>query len=205
MKAKTKWIVVAVSAIIIGGGTFSGGYAQTKSVHFNAEKAVINSDLEKVGREQEHVNATQKSCREKCTTGTCSKASRTELKKAKADLNREKAYLRADKQELLAKHGSHISEHRNTLRDERFALVKEKFKLDMALAGGKPQAVKHAETIVDLKYSAKNEQAKLKQAKLDRNADLLAVNKQISDKKAQPAAILFVENTATKAQNLALK
>ena len=78
-------------------------------------------------------------------------------------------------------------------------------KLEVDLAKGRPDAVAQSQAMVNDKYGLKHSQFNLKQAKIQRNNDLLAVNKQIKNANGESPITLAFENGYAKTQNLAMK
>jgi chromosome segregation ATPase len=198
------WVATMVAVVVLSGSV----YAQSNgkySLNLKTEKTAINKDLGKIDQQQDKVKALKQQCHDERMAGVKASGTHSELMKARADLTREKAYLKADKTALFDKHQAHINEHRDKVREDRAELMRERRQLNADLNKGNSSAVARAEAIVNKKHEIAEAEDKLRQAKLDRNADVLAINKEIKDVNGAPAIELAAENTSAKAQNLALK
>lgn len=209
---KSKTMVAAIVAATFALGGIPGitnaqtGSSSAKSLqNFRPQKVAINNDLAKVNEQQKKVALLEEKCRSERKAGTKASATKTEWKKAKADLQQEKAYLRADKKELLQKHQAHIRSHNKEVREQRAEVTAAYFKLLPDLAKGKATAVEKTESIVNARHQLKVQKVYAKSAKLNRNADLLAINKEVRKADGQSPFVLAFEDGAAKTQNLVLK
>lgn len=204
-----RWLVAALATITGVAGFNHAALAQTTAakygVNFKQEKTAVSRDIERVNYQQQKVNALKQQCKQNAKAGTFSVATHNDLLKAKADLKRERGYLMADKTSLMIQHQSHIAHHRKDLKEQRADLRAQRWGINKALNKGNSSAVARAEAIVNTKQQIITEKAKLRQAKLDRNNDLLAVNKDIREANGQSVVALSLENGFAQASNLTLK
>lgn len=204
-----KVLVTAYVALTAAAGFNTTTMAQAPSVNYSMsiahQKDAINNDLARIRYQQQRVEALKEKSKQERTNGTVSKATKNNLMKAKADLKRERGYLNADKTSLLLQHRSHISAHQRNLHKQRALLMAKRRNLEVDIIKGNDAAVAHAGAIIETKKQMKAEQQKLRAAKLDRNSDLLAINKQISNAGGQSVVTLIFENGFAQASNLVLK
>ena len=210
LKSKTMVAAIVAAAIALGGipgiTNAQTGSSSAKSLqNFRQQKVAINSDLAKVSQQKKKVEALEDKCKADRKAGEKPSASKEDWQKAKADLKREKAYLRADKKELMQKHQAHIRSHNKEVHEQRAGLTAAYFKLLPDLAKGKATAVEKTESIVNAKHQLKMQKVFARSAKLNRNADLLAINKEVREADGQSPFVLAFEDGAAKTQNLVLK
>lgn len=206
-----KTIVAAIVAAAIALGGIPGitnaqaGSSAKSLQNFREQKVAINNDLAKVSQQKKKVETLEDKCKAQQKEGEKPTATKAQLEKAKADLKREQAYLRADKKELMQKHQAHIRSHNKEVREQRAGLTASYFKLLPDLFKGKATAVEKTERIVEAKHQLKVQKAYARSAKLNRNADVLAINKEVRKVDGQSPFVLAFENGAAKTQSLVLK
>lgn len=204
-----KVLVTACVAFTTLAGFTTTTLAQAPSTNYSIsiahQKDAINNDLARIKYQQQRVDALKEKSKQERSNGTVSKATHNNLMKAKADLKRERGYLNADKTSLLLQHRAHVMAHQRNLRSQRALLMAERRNLDMDVIKGNDAAVAHAGAIVETKKQIKAEQKKLRAAKLERNSDLLAINKQIGNSGGQSVVMLTFENGFAQTSNLVLK
>lgn len=206
---KTIVAAIVAAAIALGGipgitNAQAGGSAKSLQ-NFREQKVAINNDLAKVSQQKKKVEALEDKCKNERKAGEKSTSSKPQWEKAKADLKREQAYLRADKKELMQKHQAHIRSHNKEVREQRAGLTSSYFKLLPDLFKGKATAVEKTERIVEAKHQLKVQKVYARSAKLNRNADVLAINKEVRKVDGQSPFVLAFENGAAKTQNFVLK
>lgn len=202
-------LVTACVALTAAAGFNTTTMAQAPSVNYSIsiahQKDAISNDLARIKYQQQRVDALKEKSKQERSNGTVSRATHNNLMKAKADLKRERGYLNADKTSLLLQHRAHVMAHQRNLRSQRALLMAERRNLDADIIKGNDAAVAHAGAIIETKKQIKAEQQKLRAAKLERNSDLLAINKQISNAGGQSVVTLSFENGFAQASNLVLK
>ena len=203
MKSVAVATILATMAVVGSSGPALGG--SNSAPVLNVEKAAINKDLNQISTTQSRIDQLQKQVREDRKAGINTNASLKELSKAQADHTQAQAYLRADKRDLVMDHRSYIRQRRATITNDRLALVKSRFKVEADLNAGRPSAIDKTRALIDQKQVVKSDQLALKQAKINRNNDLLAVNKKIEKAKGENMALLKMEDASAKFQNLAMK
>lgn len=183
--------------------------AQTPTVDYSLsikhQKDAISNDVSRVKYQQQRVDAIKEKRKQERANGTVSKVTITSLSKAQADLKRERDYLKADKSSLMLQHKAHVAAHKSNVRAQQRVLLAERRNLDADLMKGNNAAIAHTAAIIETKKQITSGQKKLRAAKLERNSDLLAVNKQIGDAKGQSVVSLSFENGFAQASNLVLK
>jgi hypothetical protein len=210
--ANVKSVIYALLASVIAIVGFSGvAYGQTtastvkNSSSFVHEKTAINRDLASISANRDRVKVLEKQLKDERAAKQKTCSTRAELVRANADLQRQKDYLKADKAELMAKHDVAIRECRDVIQRDRASLMSSHLKLEEDLSKGRPDAVTQTQALVNDRYNLKHSQFNLKEAKFQRNNDLLAVNKQIKNANGQSPITLAFENGYARTQNLAMK
>lgn len=166
------------------------------------EKEEINQWLNNINRDEQRIKSLKQQRKDEHKKGVYDPSTCAQLTKAKADLRKDKKYLKSDKTELLVRHQIHIHEHKVALREE---------KVEMRTAQRRVNRSNDAERAANQRQLDRErnevqiERAKLVQAKIDRNDDVLAVNKPIKDANAQPAGVLAFENSSVRMQNRIIK
>lgn len=195
---RTKWKLIPLAILFTGSVGILNAQSSGKSLR--TEKTAIRHDISRVERSQQEVKSLKGALREDQPGVT-----KGDVCKAKADLKRDKAYLKADKMALMARHNEIIHEKQTAYREYKTDIRAERRQLNMALAKGDNAAVSHTENILEAKQGIQMRKDAVQQAKLNRNEDLVAINKEISDVDGQNALVLNWETNAAKAQNIALK
>ena len=201
------WMVTIIAIAGFSGFAFGQTTASTVkySGNFNREKVAVNRDLASISLQQEKVKSLEKQISDERAAKEKTCSSRADLARAKADLQRQKDYLKADKAELMGKHQELIADREKAIRRERAAVMTAQQKLRADLAKDRTDAVPEAQAVVNKKYELKHTEAALKQAKIERNNELLVVNKQIKNANGESPVTLAFENGYAKTQNLAMK
>jgi hypothetical protein len=129
-----------------------------------------------------------------------------EITKSKADLRANKAYLRADKKDLMRDRRLAVKEERKNVCEQRMALNDAKRQLRKDLRTDNAVLI-HDDAVAVTRHMAKYEVAKiaLRDEKIDRNNDMLAVNDEIRASKPGFAPATYVENSRAHASNWMLK
>ncbi len=185
--------MLALGAVIGGAYPVSAGTNGPPVLTY--EKNAIAKDLNRVTTTKERVANLQKELKAEKKAGNNTVALKKELKKAKADRTQAQAYLRADKTDLVMDHQTYVKEKKGVILDDRYALMNTWF----STRSDRKQA------LADERELLKNDQQALKEARTTRNADILAVNKKISDVNGDNQARLKLEDAGVKMQNLAMK
>jgi chromosome segregation ATPase len=197
-------IAITWMATVIGFTGFSYGQTVASSAGFKHEKAAVNKDLNKINEQQERVKTLRQQCADEHAGGVKTSNTHSELLRAKADLKRDKMYLRADKEQLNTEHQAVIELRAAQVREDRAQLTASRKKLDADLKAGNATAVLHAQEIVNLQQTLDKHEQALDQARASRDADMVAINKEIRDYNGQNTALL-PENSSARNQNLAMK
>lgn len=197
---RTNWKLIPLAILLAGVGTVGmlGAHPSGKSLRM--ERAAIKNDLTRIEQQQREVKTLKAALREEEPGVT-----QSELCKAKADLKRDKAYLKADKMALIERHNDNIRDKQMAYREYKTDIRAERRQLNRALAQGNNAAVSHTENILEAKQGVKMRRDAVEQAKLERNEDLVAINRDIKEVDGQNAFVLHWETNSAKAQNLALK
>lgn len=169
------------------------------------EKSAINRDLADIREDRARIKYLQNDINTHRMAGINTNADRKELCKAKADYQRSEAYLRADKHDLIEDHLTYIRERRAILTGDHVDIIKLNFGLQSDLRKASATAMNRTQEILNKKQQLKADRHELTQARIDRNNDVLAVNKKIEESKAQNVALLYMQNGLAQAENLAMK
>jgi hypothetical protein len=201
------WMATIIAIVGISGVAFGQTTASPvkNSPSFIHEKTAINRDLASISADRDRVKVLEKEVKDERAARQKTCSTRADLVRANADLQRQKDYLKADKAELMDKHDEAIKEWREVIQKDRASLMNSHVKLETDLAKGRPDAVTQTQAMVNDKYNLKHSQFNLKEAVVQRNNDLLAVNKQIKNANGQSPVTLAFENGYAKTQNLAMK
>jgi hypothetical protein len=194
-----------VAMVVVGGIAPALGGTNSAGPNLSAEKAAISKDLNHISVTRSRVETLKAQLQEEKRSGMNTNATKKELVKAKADHQHAKAYLRADKKDLILDHQTYIRERRAAVTKDQWEVVKTRFSAEGDLTAGRSTAVDKARNIVDKKHQLKEDKLALKQAKINRNNDVLAANEKIQKADGQNVAILKIENTGAKFQNLVMK
>ena len=198
-------IAALLASVAVVGGVYPTIAGPNNAPVLNVEKAAINKDLHAIATSREHINALSKQQYQERKSGINTTATNKALKKAKADNKLAKAYLRADKRDMVLDHQSYIHERKVAVRNDEFGLIKSRFKVEGDLTAGRASAVDKTKALVNQKQGLKDDKLALKQAKVNRNTDLLAANQKIEKVSGQNLALLKIEDAGVKVQNYALK
>lgn len=198
-----KWkCAIAALASVAVFGTAGLANAQAKSgPEFKLEKSDISKDLQDVKTTRTTVAQVKERYQNEKNLNINTNATKKELRKAKADYKWAKAYLRADKRDLLSDHKSYIAERRSEVSKDRMAVVAIGVKPTVAEGHKGLTAKKKAQQMASSKQELKEDKLALKQARINRNNDVLAINEKISDADAQNQALLGLQNANARVQN----
>ena len=203
MKSVAVATILAAMAVVGTSNPALGG--SNSAPVLKVEKTAISKDLNQIGTTQARIADLKKQVRDERKTGINTNSTRKQLSKAEADLAQAKAYLRADKRDLVMDHHSYIAERRAMAMKDRFALIRSRFKLEGDLTAGRTAAIDKVRVILDQRQQLKDDKLALKEAKTNRNNDLLAINKKIEKTNGQSMARLKIEDASAKFQNLAMR
>lgn len=208
---KLKSIIIA-PAIVIATGLFTGSvYGQaTTALNKNLsglkqEKAAISKDLATISLQREKVQALRQKYWDEYGAGLYNTNTQSEFIRARADLQRDKNYLKADKVALLNQYDAVINNRRTMILDERAQLRDLQRKLNKDLAKGNASAVIQAQDIVNCRHNIKQNEFALRHEIVNRNTELLAINKEIGKANGQSVVVLATENGIAKTQDLTMK
>jgi len=204
-KMKSVAVATILAAMTVVGSTYPALGGSNSAPVLTVEKSAINKDLNQMAVTKDRVNDLKKQVYDERKSAMNTNATRKQLSKAEADHRLAKAYLRADKKDLVMDHHSYIVERRKQAMNDRFALVKARFQLQGDLTAGRSAAIDKVRLIIDQKQQLKSDELALKEAKTNRNNDLLAINKKIEKTDGQNIARLKMEDASAKFQNLAMK
>lgn len=151
---------------------------------FLKEKSDISRDVANIRMQHEKLATLEENYRLEKKADNCLAAATTkkEIRKEKAELRMYRAYLRADKLDLISDHNQAINQKKVAIKDDECKLKSTRKALDKSLkAGDEAMAVKYAASVAQIKQEINQDKEWLQTARMNKNTDILAVNKEIKN------------------------
>jgi len=168
-----------------------------QTVSFREEKSDISRDVANIQLQREKIAALKEKCRDaKIAKNEIAEASTMkELRKEKADLRMYRSYLRADKINLIDDHNTVIDQRKKNIRDNKCQLKESRKQLNRDLKDGNDEAASRtAMAVAQLQKDIDREEELLREQKITKNNDIIAVNEVIRKSDGQYGGILKAES-----------
>jgi len=208
-------ILAGMASICLVSGIQNFSFAQYSSsantnenkvntVNTREERSAITGYLEKINLQNEKVKyLKEKYKKDKANENEKAMAvDKKELCKALADLKRDKAYLKAEKMDLVSEHNLAINDSKEAIKKDKSDLKESREKLDKNLAeGNEADAAKNAKAVAQYQNELDNNKDALHKALVNKNSEIILVNKEIEKSIGQYSVVLYAENAIANTKN----
>jgi len=162
------------------------------------DRADINYDLGAINNDKARIETYREKYKTDCKLKDKEAMIRDkeQLCKAQASLNKNQAYLTADKRTLIRNHKLAIAQAENAVKENKSDLARNRSMLKSAKYNGYTTVVSnYAVNVEKCEKDLKNSEDVLRSRRLQRDADVLAMNKNIRKANGEFAGTLYVQNS----------
>ena len=199
---KVKFAAINIVAVIctlslMQGSAFGQTVASTATpASIQVEKSDVKALIGSLKFERERLSTLKKKYKADKTEGREMAALEDEkqITRAEGDLKMAKAYLQAEKTMFIESYNLAIRSRRDAVRTDRSKLADAKIKLSKDIDAGNETADKDALAVVRYEKDLTKDKESLSREKINKDNDILALNKDIKKYNGQFVGSLYAEN-----------
>jgi len=199
---KVKYQLITVATVICALFLVqSQSFAQTTSsppsaASLQQQKTDVKSLIASVKFERDRIAALNKKYKadKKAGNETAVMEDQRQLTRADGDLEMAKSYLAAEKEMFIQSYNLAIRAQRDAVDHDKRMLAHARLRLDRDIAAIDEKSDKDAQTVIKYEKDLAKDKEALSRTRVDKDNDILAINKEIKKQNGEFVGSLYAEN-----------